>query len=63
MGDGGDDTNSGAGVGLLARQNGVARSHFGKFDSQAEAEKWIAEHHWLTEQSKGAPDAPEATPN
>jgi hypothetical protein len=32
-------------LGLLARQNGVARSHFGKFDSQAEAEKWIAEHH------------------
>jgi hypothetical protein len=36
---------------------------FGKFDSQAEAEKWIAEHHWLTEQSKVAPDAPKATPN
>jgi hypothetical protein len=26
------------------------RSHFfGKFRSQAEAEKWIAEHRWLTE--------------
>jgi hypothetical protein len=36
---------------------------FGKFDSQAQAEKWIAEHQWLTEQSKVAPDAPEATPN
>jgi len=23
---------------------------FGKFRSQAEAEKWIAEHRWLTEQ-------------
>jgi len=49
-------------LGLLARQNGVARSHFGKFDSQAEAEKWIAEHHWLTEQSKPAPDK-RAKPN
>jgi hypothetical protein len=36
---------------------------FGKFDSQAQAEKWIAEHHWLTEQSKVTPDAPKATPN
>jgi hypothetical protein len=36
---------------------------FGKFASKAEAEKWIAEHHWLTEQSKPAPDAPKATPN
>ena len=40
--------------------------YFGRFTSQAEAEKWIAEHHWLTEQSKVAdevvlPDAPEAT--
>jgi hypothetical protein len=36
---------------------------FGKFASKAEAEEWIAEHHWLTEQSKPAPDAPEAKPN
>jgi hypothetical protein len=65
MGDGGDDTNSGAGVGLLARQNrvGSAPRFFGKFDSQAQAEKWIAEHQWLTEQRKVARDAPEATPN
>jgi hypothetical protein len=27
---------------------------FGKFASQAEAEKWIAEHRWLTEQRKVA---------
>jgi hypothetical protein len=25
---------------------------FGKFASQAEAKKWIADHHWLTEQRK-----------
>jgi hypothetical protein len=25
--------------------------YFGSFNSQAEAEKWIKEHHWLTEQS------------
>ena len=24
--------------------------YFGKFQSQAEAELWIAEHHWLTKQ-------------
>jgi hypothetical protein len=36
---------------------------FGKFASKAEAEEWIAEHHWLTEQSKPAPDAQEAKPN
>jgi hypothetical protein len=28
--------------------------YFGKFASNAEAEKWIAEHHWMTEQSKVA---------
>jgi hypothetical protein len=28
--------------------------HFGKFVSKAEAEKWIAKHHWLTEQNKVA---------
>jgi hypothetical protein len=34
---------------------------FGKFQSQAEAEKWIADHHWMTEQRQepGA-DQPEA---
>jgi len=35
---------------------------FGKFDSKAEAEKWIAEHHWLTEQGSVEtipPDAPD----
>jgi hypothetical protein len=26
--------------------------YFGKFQSQAEAEKWISEHRWLTEQRK-----------
>jgi hypothetical protein len=25
---------------------------FGKFLSQAEAEKWIEQHHWLTEQGQ-----------
>ncbi len=33
----------------LAWPNGNTR-HFGKFSSQPEAERWIAEHHWLTEQ-------------
>jgi hypothetical protein len=27
--------------------------YFGKFHSQTEAEKWIKEHHWLTEQRQG----------
>jgi hypothetical protein len=36
---------------------------FGKFASKAEAEKWITEHHGLTEQSNPAPDALEAKPN
>jgi hypothetical protein len=31
-----------------------APRYFGKFASKAEAEKWIAEHHWLTEQSRVA---------
>jgi hypothetical protein len=31
-------------------------SLFGKFASQAEAEKWIADHHWLNEQRKVADD-------
>ena len=26
--------------------------YFGKFHSRAEAEKWIAEHHWLIKQSQ-----------
>jgi hypothetical protein len=26
--------------------------HFGKFHSRVEAEKWIAEHYWLTKQSQ-----------
>jgi len=25
--------------------------YFGKFDSAAEAERWIAEHRWLTKQN------------
>jgi hypothetical protein len=31
-----------------------APRYFGKFASKAEAEKWIAEHHWLTEQRRVA---------
>ena len=30
---------------------------FGKFQSQAEAERWIKQHRWLTEQRQ-AKDAP-----
>jgi hypothetical protein len=26
--------------------------YFGKFQSQAEAEQWIAAHHWMTTQSQ-----------
>jgi hypothetical protein len=26
--------------------------YFGKFDTQEEAEKWIAEHRWLTKKSQ-----------
>ena len=33
--------------------------YFGKFQSQAEAELWIAEHHWLTKQPQ-EPDAEQA---
>ncbi len=33
----------------LAWANGNNR-YFGKFGSQLEAERWIAEHQWLTEQ-------------
>lgn len=33
--------------------------YFGRFQSQAEAERWIAEHHWLIEQRQ-EPDAAEA---
>jgi hypothetical protein len=33
---------------------------FGKFDSRAEAEKWIEEHHWLAAQSQ-MPDEPPPT--
>ena len=32
--------------------------YFGRFDTQAEAEIWIAEHRWLTEQRHD----PDATP-
>jgi hypothetical protein len=32
---------------------------FGRFNTEAEAEKWIAEHHWLTEQHP-EPDLPHA---
>jgi hypothetical protein len=35
--------------------------HFGKFRSRAEAEKWIEEHHWLTEQTQEPKEQP--TPN
>jgi hypothetical protein len=33
--------------------------YFGKFQSRAEAEKWIEEHRWLTEQAQ-EPDEPQA---
>jgi hypothetical protein len=32
--------------------------YFGKFHSQTEAEKWIEEHHWLTEQRQEPDVAP-----
>jgi hypothetical protein len=37
--------------------------YFGKFVSEAEAERWIAEHRWLTKQSLECPqaDQPETT--
>jgi hypothetical protein len=52
----------------MARQNIVASTwsallrcprFFGRFNTEAEAEKWIAEHHWLTEQHP-EPDLPHA---
>jgi hypothetical protein len=36
--------------------------YFGKFPSQAEAEKWIANHHWLTERDQ-EPDEDEEQPS
>jgi hypothetical protein len=33
----------------IAWPNATPR-YFGKFNSQAEAERWIARHRWLTEQ-------------
>jgi hypothetical protein len=36
--------------------------YFGKFHSQAEAEKWIANHHWLTERDQ-EPDEGEEQPS
>jgi hypothetical protein len=44
----------------MAWPDHITPRYFGRFASRAEAEKWIAEHHWLTEQSKVAP---KATPN
>jgi hypothetical protein len=32
---------------------------FGRFETLAEAERWIAKHHWMTEQRQ-EPDAAEA---
>jgi hypothetical protein len=32
--------------------------YFGKFHSQTESEKWIEEHHWLTEQRQEPDVAP-----
>jgi hypothetical protein len=45
--------------GILARENRVAEQtshYFGKFQSQAEAEQWIADHRWTTTQRQ-EPDA------
>jgi hypothetical protein len=36
--------------------------YFGKFQSRTEAERWIAEHHWLTEQRQ-EPDVDPEVPN
>jgi hypothetical protein len=33
--------------------------YFGKFETKREAEQWIADHHWMTEQPQ-EPDAAEA---
>jgi hypothetical protein len=41
---------------------GHAARFFGRFNSQADAERWIAEHRWLTEQREPANgDYPEGT--
>jgi hypothetical protein len=32
--------------------------YFGKFDSRAEAEKWIEKHDWLTEQNQEPDEKP-----
>lgn len=39
--------------------------YFGQFDSEAAAEKWIGEHHWLTDQRENAnaAEADEPEPN
>jgi hypothetical protein len=34
---------------------------FGKFQTKAEAEKWIERHHWMTEQRQ-EPDLPPDVP-
>jgi hypothetical protein len=34
--------------------------YFGRFDTQAEAEKWIEQHRWLTEQHQKPDVAPTA---
>ena len=41
----------------IAWSKTIPRS-FGKFHSQTEAEKWIEEHHWLTEQRQEPDVAP-----
>jgi hypothetical protein len=33
-------------------QRAAKRRYFGKFNSQAEAEKWIEGHRWLNEQGQ-----------
>jgi hypothetical protein len=40
-------------AGSLARANGLAEAlrYFGRFESEAEAKRWIAEHLWLTKQN------------
>ena len=46
---------SGNAVKLLARQNRVAQPHAAllrQISFPPEAEKWIAEHHWLIKQSQ-----------
>jgi hypothetical protein len=41
----------------LAWPSSIPR-YFGRFDTQAEAEKWIEQHRWLTEQ----PQTPDVAP-